>query len=160
MTFGKAISFLGAHKLLIGLILIAFFLRAVDINNNPKALYGDELTLSYDTYSILKTGHDSTGALLPLTFKTGEGRPGGYIYGSMPFEAVFGPTAVGIRSLSILSGVGIVLLMFFLGKALFNGEVGLIAAGFTTFSPWDISIGNYCFSPNFYRGIREPFSGD
>ncbi|KKS18270.1 MAG: hypothetical protein UU74_C0009G0001, partial [Candidatus Woesebacteria bacterium GW2011_GWA1_41_7] len=48
-------------------------------------MYGDELTMVYDTYSISKTGMDATGQKLPLTFKMGAGRPGGYIYFSVPF---------------------------------------------------------------------------
>lgn len=124
--------------LLFAFLLLGFAIRAYKISSN--SLYGDELTLTYDTYSILKTGMDQTGARLPLTFKMGANRPGGYIYFSVPFVALFGPTEVGIRALSIFSGLGIVVLMYFLGKKLFNEKVGLIASFFTAISPWDIFL--------------------
>jgi len=103
-------------------------------------LYGDELTLVYDSYSILKTGHDQTGKLLPITFPMRGSSPGGYVYASVPFVAMFGPTAAGVRALSLLSGMGIILLMFFLGKKLFSEEVGLTAAFLMGISPWDIYL--------------------
>jgi len=103
-------------------------------------LYGDELTLVYDSYSILKTGHDQTGKLLPITFPMRGISPGGYVYASVPFVAMFGPTAAGVRALSLLSGMGIILLMFFLGKKLFSEEVGLTAAFLMGISPWDIYL--------------------
>src|SRR4051812_49148080 len=99
-------GFFSQHWLMVILLLIAFFLRADDINNNPRGLYGDELTITLDSYSILHTAHDSTGAFLPLTFRMGAGRPGGYVYGSTAFIALFGPGPLGVRSLSILSGLG------------------------------------------------------
>lgn len=103
-------------------------------------MYGDELTLVYDTYSILKTGHDQTGKFLPITFSMRGRSPGGYVYASLPFVAIFGPTAMGIRLLSVLSGLGIIVLMYFLGRKLFNERVGLIASFLVAISPWDIYL--------------------
>ena len=68
--------------LLLGIILLGLVIRLIKIGSLP--LYGDELTMVYDTYSISKTGMDATGVKLPLTFKMGAGRPGGYIYFSVP----------------------------------------------------------------------------
>jgi hypothetical protein len=79
-------KFFKQPKSALALILIfAFLLRFINISSNPPALYGDELTMVMDAYSVLKTGHDTTGEFLPLTFSKGEGRPGGYIYSSLPF---------------------------------------------------------------------------
>lgn len=122
------------------IILIGAFLRLIDISNNPPALYGDELTMTYDAYSLLKTGHDQTGAFLPLTFSMGAGRPAGYVYFSIPFVTLFGPTALGIRFLSFLSGVGIIILIYKLGRLTISPKVGLIAAALMAISPWDISL--------------------
>src|SRR3989344_6463133 len=117
------------YKIILILILtLAFFLRIVNINNNPPALYGDELTMLLDVNSILNTGYDTTGKFLPLNFTMGGGRPVGYGYFSIPFVALFGPGALSIRLLSVLSGVGIVVLVYFLGKILFSKQVGLFAA--------------------------------
>lgn len=112
-------------------------------------MYGDELTIALDTYSIMKTGMDSTGTKLPVTFQMGSGRPGGYIYASVPFVYLFGPSEWGVRSLSILSSLGIMALMYFLGKKLFNEKIGLIASFIASISLWDIYLARGGFEAHF-----------
>lgn len=118
-------------------------------------MYGDELTMVYDSYSILKTGMDQTGERLPLTFKMGAGRPAGYVYGSVPFVDMFGPTEWGVRSLSLVSGLGIIILMYFLGRKLFSDQeelgekVGLWASFLTSISLWDIYLSRAGFEAHF-----------
>ena len=92
-----------SNYILLAILILGFIIRVYKINSLP--LYGDELTIVYDSYSILKTGMDQTGQFLPLTFKMGAGRPAGYVYGSIPFIAIFGPTVWGVRGLSLLSGL-------------------------------------------------------
>ncbi len=132
---------------LFGILLLGFLLRVYKITTLP--MYGDELTTVYDTYSVLKTGHDQLGNFLPITFQMGAGRPAGYIYFSIPFVAIFGPTALGVRSLSILSGLGMIVIMYFLGKRLFNQNTGFIAAFLIAISPWDLSLSRGGFEAHF-----------
>ena len=89
------------HKIILFILLLAFFLRIYGIDTNPKSMYGDELTLVYDTYSLLKTGQDQTGQAWPLFFSMGGGRPAGYIYATIPFTAIFGPTALYPNSIGL-----------------------------------------------------------
>ena len=112
-------------------------------------MYGDELTIVYDSYSLLKTGMDQTGEKFPLTFKMGAGRPAGYVYGSIPMVGLFGPTIWGVRSLSVLSGLGIIILMYFLGKKLLGEKVGLWASFLTSISLWDIYLSRGGFEAHF-----------
>lgn len=126
------------NYILIAILILGFVLRIYKITSLP--MYGDELTMVYDSYSILKTGMDQTGEKFPITFKMGAGRPAGYVYGSIPFVALFGPTEWGVRSLSLLSGLGIIILMYFLGKKLFSDNVGLWASFLTSISMWDIYL--------------------
>lgn len=140
-TFRKTLIFL------VLIIFLGFLIRVVNIQSN--SLYGDELTMVYDIYSILKTGHDQTGEFLPLTFKMGAGRPAGYIYASVPFVYIFGPTALGVRMLSLLSGVGIIFLAFLIGRKIFSSRIGLITAALVALSPWSISISGGGFEATF-----------
>ena len=136
------------NRIIIALIVVlGFIIRVFFVTKLP--LYGDELTMVYDTYSILKTGKDATGQAFPLTFKMGAGRPGGYIYASVPFVYLFGPTELGVRSLSIISSLGIIVLMYFLGKKLFGEKVGLIASFVTSISLWDIYLARGGFEAHF-----------
>lgn len=129
------------------ILLIALIVRVAYIESN--SLYGDELTITLDAYSLLKTSHDQLGNFLPLTFPMGAGRPPGYVYGSIPFTALFGPSALGVRALSILSGLGIILLNYFIGKKILSKKLGLIVAGITAVSFWDISLSRGGFEAHF-----------
>lgn len=135
--------------ILLSIIIIGFLLRVLFINSSPPSLYGDELTITLDSYSLLKTGRDQLGNLLPLTFPMGAGRPAGYVYGSIPFMAIFGPTALGARTLSILSGLGIIILLYYIGRKLYSEKVGLAAAFIGSVSLWDISLSKGGFEAHF-----------
>lgn len=134
---------------LVLIVVVGSLLRGLNIESNPVSLYGDELTIAYDSYSVLKTGYDQTGQFLPLTFRMGSGRPPGYVYGSIPFIALFGPTALGVRTLSLLSGIGTIVLTFLIGRKLFSAKIGLVAAGLVAVSPWAISISRGGFEATF-----------
>lgn len=135
--------------ILVLILLFGLLVRTIFINSSPLSLYGDELTIALDTYSLLKTGHDQLGNLFPLTFPMGAGRPAGYVYASIPFIAVFGPTALGVRALSILSGIGIILLLYYIGRRLFSQKTGLLASLITAVSIWDISLSRGGFEAHF-----------
>ncbi|MFH1971203.1 MAG: glycosyltransferase family 39 protein [Patescibacteria group bacterium] len=133
--------------ILLGILLLTFVFRVFKISSVP--LYGDELTMVTDSYTLLHTGMDQTGKLWPLTFSMGEGRSAGYIYASIPFVALFGPTVWGIRGLSILSSLGISLLIFLLAKKLFAEKVGMWASFLVAVSPWDLNLGRGGFESHF-----------
>lgn len=134
--------------ILVIVLLLALFLRVYGITS--ISLYGDELTLVYDAYSIYKTnGFDQTGEFLPLTFSMGAGRPAGYVYGSIPFVAIFGPSELGARGLSILSGIGIVLLFYLIGRRLFSKKLGIVTAFLAAISPWEINLSRGGFEAHF-----------
>lgn len=128
---------------------LGFLLRVIFINSSPPSLYGDELTITLDAYSLLQTGYDQLGNFLPLTFPMGAGRPAGYVYGSIPFVAIFGPSALGVRALSIMSGIGIIILLYLLGRKVFSAKVGLLAALIGAVSPWEISLSRGGFEAHF-----------
>lgn len=136
------------NKLLF-IIFLGLLLRIVWINDSPPALYGDELTIALDSNSLLRTGQDQLGNYFPLTFQMGAGRPAGYVYGSVPFIAMFGISALGVRALSILSGLGVIILSFFICRKLFSGKVGLAGAFIAAVSPWDISLSRGGFEAHF-----------
>lgn len=129
------------------ILLLAFIFRTVNISQYP--MYGDELTLAYDAYSILLTGHDQTGQFMPFTFRMAGGHPPGYVYFSIPFVAIFGPSELGIRMLSIISGLGMVLLVYLLGKKLINEKAGLFISFLASISPWDIHLSRIGFETHF-----------
>lgn len=139
---------MNTKAMLILIMVLGLFLRVVNINSNPQSLYGDELTIALDSYSLYKTGHDQLGNFFPLTFPMGAGRPALYVYASIPFVAIFGPGALGVRLLSVLSGLGLVFMLYLLGKRLFNEKVALAAAFLVSVTPWTISLSRAAFEAN------------
>jgi len=130
------------------IILLGSFVRLFQLST--VSIYGDELTIVYDTYSILHTGRDQLGNYLPITFEMGAGRPGGYIYGSLPFVALFGPDEYGVRMLSVLSGLGIIIASYYLIRGLqLSKGIGLILGVMLAFVPWAVNLSRGGFESHF-----------
>src|SRR3989344_1554617 len=110
------------------IILLAFGLRFHKVTEIPPALNWDEVSIGYNAYSVLKTGKDEWGTLLPIHFKAyGEYKLPAQIYASIPGIAVFGLNELGVRITPVIYGTLTVLLLFFLTRALFqNVYIGLI----------------------------------
>lgn len=102
-----------AQITLIFLFFVAFFLRLYRLGSIPPHLTPDEASLGYNAYSILKTGKDEYGEILPMVFKSfGDHKPGLYIYLTVPFVAVFGLTEFAVRLPSALAGIAAVYLVY------------------------------------------------
>src|SRR3989344_2523195 len=106
--------------LLFSLILfIAVFLRFYQLSNIPPSLNWDEVSIGYNAYSIFKTAKDEWGNFLPLSFRAfGDYKLPFYIYLDIPFVFLFGLNELAVRLPSVLSGIGVVILTFFILKEL------------------------------------------
>lgn len=135
--------------LLLLIISLAIFIRFINLDSNPPALYGDELTIGLDAKSLLQTGKDQTGKDFPLIFEMGAGRPLGYVYASIPFVGLFGGDPIGVRVVSALSGVFLVFLIFLIGRKLISENAGLFGAALMAISTWDISLSRVGFEAHF-----------
>src|SRR5258708_1006345 len=132
-------KFLQRKWLVIFLVLfIALFLRLYKIDINPPGLTPDEASLGYNAYSILKTGRDEYGTILPVIFKSfGDYKPGLYVYLAVPAVATFGLNETAVRLPSVIAGVFTVYLLYLVIIELFKNEklalIGLIIAAT---NPW------------------------
>lgn len=101
------------------ILLIAFFLRFHQISDVPPSLNWDEASIGYNAYSVFKTGRDEWGQFLPLSFRAfGDYKLPVYIYLDAPVVAFLGLTEVAVRLPSVLSGVGVVILIFLILREL------------------------------------------
>ncbi len=142
-------KFLTANFVLIAIILVAFALRLYKLSVNPPSLFGDELDLGYQSYSILKTGRDYQGNFMPVQFHSiSEWRTPLYTYTAVPTIALFGITPIGVRLPAAIFGVLSVLVMYLFVKELLNfGKSGannnafaLTAATLMAISPWSLQF--------------------
>lgn len=125
---------------LILVLILAFGLRVYSIDKYPAGLNADEAAIGYNAYSIIHTGKDEYGEMLPLSFKSfGDYKPGLYFYFALPFVAVLGLTETAVRLPSVILGTGLVLLSYLLAKEFFKDRrISFFAAFLMAINPWAI----------------------
>jgi len=135
---------------LILIILIAGILRFYDLAGTPPSLSHDEVAIGYNAYSILKTGRDEYGLILPLLFRSFDDyKLSGMVYISIPSVAIFGLNEIGVRFPSALLGTLTVLVFYFLVKELIKDKMkSLIATFFFAISIWHINFSRQAFETN------------
>lgn len=128
-------------KLLL-IVCIAFVVRIYSLGNIPVGIHGDEASIGYNAYSLLKTGKDQNGNVLPLVIdQFGDYRPAGYHYLDIPFVALLGLNEWALRLPSALFGIGMVALIYFLALELFNNKrIAFLSSLFLAISPWHVIV--------------------
>lgn len=137
--------------LFITIICLAFILRIFLLGKNPPSLYWDEASLGYNAYSIATTLRDEHGEFLPLSrfIAFGDYKPPGYIYAAVPSVLLFDLNEFAVRLPSMLAGLLMVIVTFYLVKELFGNEtIALLSGIFLAVSPWAIQFSRAAFEAN------------
>lgn len=140
------------YWLLLALIVaLSLVLRIYKVTEIPPSLNWDEVSIGYNAYSILKTGHDEWGEFLPVHFKSyGEYKLPAQIYASIPAIFIFGLNDFSVRITPVIYGTLTVLILFFLARRIFNNPIiGLISALFLAISPWHLQLTRGSFESSF-----------
>ena len=137
----------------ISLILIfglAVFFRLYRLEANPPALNWDEVSHGYNAYSILKTGRDEWGKRFPLIFRAyGDYKLPLYIYLSLIPIKLFGLTALAVRFISLLAGLGLVGVAYLLTNKLSRSRIpSLVSAFLVALSPWSLFLSRVAVEAN------------
>lgn len=146
----KSNYWLGAFTLSL-IVLVAGLLRIWRIDSSPPALSWDEVSIGYNAYSILKTGRDEHGRVLPLDTFVGYGdyKPPLSVYATVPAVAIFGLNEFSIRLPSAIAGTVTVLLVYFLVTELIGiGVLSVLASVLLAISPWHIQLSRAGFEAN------------
>lgn len=135
-------ALLTTHGLLLIIFLIGTIIRLWQLGEIPVGLHGDEASIGYSAYSLLKTGKDETGAKWPLAVNQfGDYRPAGYYYLDIPFIAAFGLTELAVRLPSAIFGSLYLLVFYALVQELFKKKsVSILSTFLLSISPWHIII--------------------
>lgn len=138
------------NKKLVLVLVLAAFLRIYHLGVNPPHLSPDEAALGYNAYSILKTGKDEWGQVLPLIFKSfGDYKPGLYVYLTVPFVWLLGLSEFAVRFPSALAGVGIVYLLYKIVEKIFEDRnLALVSAFVASTNPWLIQFSRGAWEVN------------
>lgn len=129
---------------LIGIFLLALFLRIYNLESLPYGFHFDEVKAGWNAYSILKTGMDDKGNKFPLYYDSfGDFRPMGIFYAIIPSLLIFGKSVFAVRFPAALIGALTIFPLFFILKELSPKNyksLGLIAAILLALNPWHIVI--------------------
>lgn len=134
-------SFLNSHKkklIIAALVLLAAAALLVHlIHPDFPCLNSDEAAFGYNAYSILKTGADEYGHVLPTRLLSfGENKLPLMAYLSIPFIGLMGLTQQSVRMIPLIIGVITPFLFFILARELFKRiDVALLAAFLSSVSP-------------------------
>src|SRR3989344_1522856 len=128
--------------LLLLIFFLGFVLRFWNLGNIPSGFDADEAAFGYNSYSILKTGADEYGKILPLTLKSfGEYKPALYSYLAIPFVYFFGLTPFAVRLPSAIFGsLTVVLFYFFISNLFKDKKLAFFASFILAISPWHINL--------------------
>ena len=134
---------------LILIIILAIFLRFWGLNILPPSLNWDEVSIGYNAYSVLKTGRDEWGELMPLSFRAfGDYKLPAYVYLDIPFVYIFGLNEWGVRLPSALLGVGLVILTYLILRSLTNVRTAVWGALVVAILPWTIILSRIALEAN------------
>jgi 4-amino-4-deoxy-L-arabinose transferase-like glycosyltransferase len=109
--------------LLLIILVFVFLLRFYNLANVPSGFHADEAAFGWNAYSILQTGRDEYGKFLPLTFRSFDDYKAGLnVYLIVPFIKVFGLNEFAVRFPSVIIGMLLVGLTYFLTKKIAKNE--------------------------------------
>lgn len=151
------------------IILVAIFLRLYRLDS--LELFGDELDVGYQAYSILKTGRDYRGNFLPLYIESlSESRAPLFLYAAIPFIGIFGLNEWGVRLTAVFWGVLDIVFLYLVVKNVFKKEgLALLTAFLLSVSYWHIHYSRAGFEATlllflilagtyfFLKGEEKPF---
>ncbi len=134
-----------AKLILVSILVLAGLLRFYKLGEIPAGFHRDEAFLGYNAYSILKTGRDMNGNVLPVNLQSFLYSPGGYSYLSIPPVALFGLNAYAVRLASALFGTLTIIIIYLLVNELFRqsshgSTLALVTSLLVAISPWNISL--------------------
>lgn len=139
------------NKWLIAIVFLSALLRLPFLSSHISALYGDEISIGYNAWSILHTGKDEFGRFMPIQFESwGDQKNPVYIYVVSLFEIFFGLSATAVRLPSAISGILAVWLTYSLFKQLSpsSEKPALISALLLAVSPWHVHISRGGYEAN------------
>lgn len=124
---------------------MAAFLRLYRLGHSPPGLHVDEAGNAWNSWCLLRTGHDAWGARWPVFYTRcfGENRSALMLYAILPFEALLGISAVAARLAGAAAGILAVVLAYVVGRRLEGPATGLVAAAALALEPWAVQHGRW-----------------
>jgi 4-amino-4-deoxy-L-arabinose transferase-like glycosyltransferase len=141
------------EKMIYCILVFSLIIRILKVEEIPPGFYVDEVVFGYDAYSLITTGRDSDGNLLPIYFRhLGTYVDPIYVYSIIPLILLFGNTFFSkIYFCSLWCYVNFYYLSFC--QRGFQQKIALLTSLFLALSPWHFffsRVGFQCISFTFY----------
>lgn len=129
------------------IVLIAAFFRFPYLNYSPPELFGDEIDVGYQAYSLLMTGKDMFSHPLPTYIRSlAEWRAPLLMYASIPSITIFGLSEWGVRVPEAIFGtIAPILLIYLVYQTAKNKTLCLWSGFFLAILPWHIHYSRAAF---------------
>jgi 4-amino-4-deoxy-L-arabinose transferase-like glycosyltransferase len=146
-----------AYLFLLVIVLFAGVLRFYRISEIPVSLYWDEVSSTYNAYSIANTGKDEFGNSFPFLFRAFEDyKTPANIYLTVIPVKIFGLNEFSARFTSAFLGTLTVLVSFLLIRELLKKKalkinpdsIALLTSALVAISPWHIQFSRTGFEAN------------
>ncbi len=126
--------------LLFFILLLASILRMSFLQTYPPGLFTDEANQGFNAFTLLHTGKDEHGVLLPISLRSfGDWKPPLQTYLSIPFIAIYGLSSVSVRFPSVILGIISVSLAWIIASQLrFSQKTRLLICLLLAISPWHL----------------------
>lgn len=154
MSISSCIAFLKKNRatvvLLLGILVLAAFVRLYHLDSIPNGLNQDEAVNGYDAYSLAYTLRDHHGAFLPILLQSfGDWVSPTLTYLTVPFVRIFGLSLFVIRLPVAISGIITVFLAYiFLFQLTRRKDLSLISALLLALIPWNITLTRWAIPPS------------
>lgn len=138
-SIGSRLNWRSPKAILVMILFLAAVLRVARLETLPPGVFRDEAEKAYNAYSILKTGRDVEGRLLPVYVHVfGVTTSAIYQYATIPFIAFFGLNEWSTRLPAATVGVLTVLTTWVLVRKMRDARTANWAALLLALSPWHI----------------------
>ncbi|KKU93819.1 MAG: Glycosyl transferase family 39 [Candidatus Amesbacteria bacterium GW2011_GWC1_48_10] len=128
-------------------LVVALAVRVIGLGKYPVSMGIDEIANAYNAYSLLTTGHDEWGKVLPVTLRSfNDYKPPVNIYLIVPSIAFFGKTEAAVRLPTAVLGALTAVVWAVWVRRWGMGRGVAIAAGLgLALSPWHINYSRATF---------------
>lgn len=134
-------------SLFLVVLLIGAYFRLTQLSSLPISMFGDEIDVGYQAWSLATTGRDYMGHLLPSYAQSlSEWRAPLVMYLTAPFVGILGPSNFSVRLPIALVGIASIALIYLVAKELFkNTSTALLSALLLALLPWHIHYSRASF---------------
>lgn len=141
---------LKSHLSLLFIIILAFLLRIVFINQIPPGIANDEINILINAQSFLKTGQNIPGVVTGII-----GNPTGDLSGGIhseissylliPFIFITGFSWPFVKLGFVFFSIGIIIVSYLIVRKVINKEAANFTAFIMTLNPWTIFFGRSAY---------------